>query len=142
MPMPDARRSENAGILPYLERSGTTEPDPHPDEADRYRLGTHPDIVARLWDVLATAFDADARAVVHGTPTLVDPPSRVVMAVGLGTTYALRLAPIDAAGGTTVHVYASVGRTLDLAATFGPGWVFGTHGDDEVAALRRAADLL
>lgn len=139
MPMPDPGRPENAGVLGYLQRAGADQPDPHPDEADRYHLGTHPDIVAHLWDELAAAFDDDARAVVHGSPALVDPASGVVMVVGLGTTYALRLTSADAAGGTTLHVYSSVGRTLDLAAAFGPGWVFGSRAHDEVASLRRAA---
>jgi len=148
MPVPDATRPENAGVLRYLDRGGSTdEPDPHPDQADRYHLGTHPDIVAHLWDTLAAALDGDARAVLRATPVLVDPASGVVVAVGIGTTYALRLTPEDAAaamadGIATVHVYRTVGRTLDLAAEFGPGWVFGARHDDETAWLRRTAALL
>jgi hypothetical protein len=148
MPPPDRRRPENAAVLRYLERSGA-EPvtDPHPDEADRYHLGTHPDIVAYLWDQLAPNLDGDARAVIHGTPALLDARTGVVVALGLGTTYALRLSPDDAAaviaaGGSTVHVYRTVGRTLDLAAELGPGWVFGSWRDDEAACLKRTASLL
>jgi len=148
MPVPDATRPENTGVLRYLDRGGSTdEPDPHPDQADRYHLGTHPDIVAHLWDTLAAALDGDARAVLRATPVLVDPASGVVVAVGIGTTYALRLTPEDAAaaiagGIATVHVFRTVGRTLDLAAEFGPGWVFGARHDDETAWLRRTAALL
>jgi hypothetical protein len=143
MPVPDATRPENAGVMRYLARGGSSaEPDPHPDEADRYHLGTHPDIVAHLWDTLAAAFDGDARAVVRATPALVDPATGVVVAVGIGTTYALRLTAEDAAGSDTVHHYRTVGRTVDLAAEFGPGWVFGARRDDETACLRRTAALL
>jgi len=148
MPAPDATRPENAGVLRYLDRSGSlTEPDPHPDDADRYHLGTHPDIVTHLWDTLAVAFDGDARAVLRATPALVDPANGVIVAVGIGTTYALRLTPEDgaaaiAAGSDTVHLYRTVGRTLDLAAEFGPGWVFGSWRDDETACLSRTAALL
>jgi hypothetical protein len=148
MPPLDRRRPENAGVLRYLERVGAgPETDPHPDDADRYHLGTHPDIVAHLWDTLASAFDGDSRAVIHGTPALADPLTGVVVALGLGTTYALLLGPDDAAaviatGGSTVHVYRSVGRTLDLASELGPGWVFGSWRDDEAECLKRTAALL
>jgi hypothetical protein len=138
---PDEARPENAGVLTYLARHHSTTVDPSPDEADRLHLGTHPDVVARLWDELANAFSTDARAVVLATPVLIDPSSRVIVAVGLGTTYALRLGP-DTAGRETVHHYTSVGRTLDLTEIFGAGWVFGTWAADEVDALRRTAATL
>lgn len=139
---PDEARPENAGVLAHLARHDSSGVDPSPDEADRLHLGTHPDVVARLWDELAGAFAADARAVVRATPALIDPASGVIVAVGLGTTYALRLAAEDAAGRETIHRYTSVGRTLDLAETFGPGWVFGAWDADEADALRRAAATL
>ena len=148
MPLVDRSHPANAGVLRYLGRQGPPPgPDPEPDAADRFHLGTHPDIVAHLWDDLAPAFEADARSVLMATPAVVDPDSGVVVALGLGTTYALRLSPEDAAaaigaGRPTTHVYRSVGRTLDLAATFGPEWVFGAWDDDEAACLRRAAALL
>ena len=142
MAAPDPTRPENAGVLRYLARTGAAGEDPSPDDADRYRLGTHPDIVNHLWDVLAAACEGDARSIVHGTPALVDPRTGVLMALGLGTTYALRLAAPDAAGAKTVHEYRTVGRTLDLGVEFGPGWVFGAWDEDEVARLRRSAALL
>jgi len=139
---PDEARPENGGVLTYLAGHDSTRFDPLPDEADRLRLGTHPDVVARLWDELANAFAADARAVVRATPALIDPSSGVIVAVGIGTTYALRLVPEDTAGRETIHRYTSVGRTLDLAETFGAGWVFGTWDADEADALRRTAATL
>lgn len=135
-------------MLAYLSATGAPRStDPDPDRADRLHLGTHPNVVARLWDVLASALDGDARAVVHGSPVLVDPGSGVIVAVGLGTTYALRLAPADyaqaiAAGMPTRHVYSTVGRTLDLATAFGEGWVFGSHDAGEAASLTRSASNL
>lgn len=146
MPLVDPQRPENAGVLRYIGPAAASD-DTSPDEADRLHLGTHPDLVAHLWDELAPAFETDARALVGGYPALVDPASGVIVAIGLGTTYALRLAADDfeaaiAAGHGTVHEYRTVGRTLDVGHAFGPGWVFGAHADDEVEWLRRAAALL
>jgi hypothetical protein len=142
----------NAGVLRYLGQglavSDVTVAAPPPD-VDRLRLGAHPDIVERLWDVLAAALPDGSRALVAGGPALVDPTSGIVLAVALGTQYALRLtgAGLEAARAgdyATRHAFRSVGRTLDLAETFGPGWVFGDWNAEEgtwLAETQRAANL-
>ena len=136
-------RGENHGALRYLGQ-GLPPADvpvavPAPD-VDTWRLGAHPDVVARLWEVLNAALPADARCLVAGGATLVHPTSGVILAAALGTQYALRLAGDGlaaalAAGYRTVHVFSTVGRTLDLVSTFGPGWVFGAWDDREAAWL-------
>ena len=91
-------RPENAGVLRYLgpgrglEHLPVGEP---ADGADRLHLGTHPLVVARLWDVLNAELPTDGRCVIYGSPALVEPQSGVVLAVGIGTQYALRLRPDD-----------------------------------------------
>ena len=63
-------------------------PDPY------YTLGTHPDLVTRLWDELAHELPVDCRCVVFGTPALVRPDSGVLFGFAGGPhTYALRLPP-------------------------------------------------
>lgn len=113
---------------------------PGPD-TDTWRLGAHPDIVQHLWERLNAALPADCRFLVANTAALVDPESGRVIAVALGTQYAIRLigaglAAARDAGFEARHEFATVGRTLDLEATFGPGWVFGRYDDREGEWLR------
>jgi hypothetical protein len=131
-------RAENAGVLAYLahgrpaSEAGFGAP---PPDVDRYHLGTHPDIVARLWDELNANLPSDARRLVFDGPALAH-PNGTILAAALGTQYALRLMPEDLAeaveaGAELVHHFRTVGTTLDLPATFGPGWVFGRFDDRE-----------
>lgn len=120
-------------MLRYLARAapdGVVSAARPPPDVDRWRLGTHPDVVDWLWDNVNGALPTDARYLLLGGPALVEVGSGIVLALGLGTEYALRLELADfkqalAAGLEVVHSYRSVDVTLDLAATFGPGWVFG-----------------
>jgi hypothetical protein len=134
----------NEGVLRYLGQGvapgEVSVARPGPD-TDTWRLGAHPDLVQRLWEGLNAALPADARFLVAGGAALVDPASGLVIGVALGTQYAIRLvsdglAAAHAAGFETRHTFATVGRSLDLEATFGPGWVFGRHDDREGEWLR------
>lgn len=59
-----------------------------------YRLGTHPDLVARLWDELGGVLPVDCRGVFYGTPALIRPDTGIVFGYAGGThNYALRLPP-------------------------------------------------
>jgi hypothetical protein len=129
----------NAGVLRYLADGGDPRSvavaRPGPD-TDTWRLGAHPDVVARLWTTLNGALPADARHLVAGGAALVQPESGAILAIALGTRYAVRLAPAGfaeamAGGHETRHSFVTVGRTLDLAETFGPGWVFGRFDERE-----------
>lgn len=143
-------RPENAGVLAYLGpgRGLAHLPVGQPPEGvDRWHLGTHPDVVERLWDVLDAALPESGRCVMYGSPALVHPASGVVVAVGIGTQYALRLLPDDRAsaieaGAEVVHTFQTSGGTLDLAAAFGPDWVFGAFDDREPAWLAAAGRSL
>jgi len=137
--------SENRGILAYLsdDRDGSVSvarqlPECAPvDVDDPYlTLGTHPDMVTKLWDEMPARLPQDCRWIVYGTPTLVRPDSGIIFAFAGGThTYALRLEPGQAraardAGAKTIHDYPAYpdlglpASRLDLA-TIGSEWVFG-----------------
>jgi len=98
--------------------------DPH------LHLGSHPEIVERLWDQLAPVLPEDCRCIVYGTPALVAPGSGIVLGLALGTQYVLRLPDEEAvtkalgAGARTVTKWAG-GSETDVQREFGKGWVFG-----------------
>jgi len=138
---------ENRGVLAYLgqgeDPGSVSVVAPPPDDVDIRRLGAHPDIVEWRWWKLNAALPGDARALVAGGAGLVHPDSGLILAVALGTQYALRLtgggrAAADERGYETVHTYRSVDRTLDLAAEFGPGWFFGDYDQREGEWLAEA----
>jgi hypothetical protein len=141
-------RSENVGVLRYIGQGGA---DPAavaverpPDDVDTWRLGAHPDIVQHLWERLNVVLPGDCRFLVADTAALVEPDSGLILAVALGTQYAIRLtgeglASALEAGYETRHEFRTVGRTLDLSATFGPGWVFGRYDPREAEWLAGTA---
>jgi hypothetical protein len=132
-------RPENARVLRHLGRGRDPAEagfGPPPPDVDRWHLGTHPDVVERLWDVLSLPLPADARWLVFDGPALVRPDSGTILAVGLGTSYGLRLQPDHLAealarGAELVHTFRSVEVTLDLSVSFGPDWAFGSWSDRE-----------
>lgn len=142
-------RPENAGALQYLAHGRAADEatfGPPPADVDRLHLGTHPDVVDWLWDTLNGALPADCRWLIFDGPALVHPSTGLVLATGIGTQYALRLLPDDvatviASGGELVHHFRTVGTTLDLAAAFGPNWVFGARDGREAEWLRASYDL-
>ena len=97
------------------------------------RLGTHPNVVTRLWNNFAAALPTHCNWVVYGNPALVNPESAVVFAFGAGTVYAFRL-PSDARseavelGLSTAQTFSN-GTTVNLA-DIGDEWLFG-HGLSE-----------
>ena len=124
-------------LLAHSPPDRPPEVDPDAAKDPYYTLGTHPDIVARLWDDFSSVLAPhDCRWILYGRPELVHPESGVVFGGAGGTlTYALRLPPHEhdaalGAGAQTVHHYPAypalevAASTLDLA-DFGPEWVFG-----------------
>jgi len=137
----------NQGILSYLRRS-QSEDEPSgvpgytrstsPDDVDDpyMNLGTHPDLVQRLWDEVPVLLPERCAWVVYGSPVLAHPSSGIIFAFAGGThAYALRLPPNAYAeaisgGAERVHHYPACpeldidASTFDLSAV-GEGWVFG-----------------
>lgn len=133
----------NRKLLEYLGAKARAADPPREREEDPaavadpyYTLGTHPEIVERLWDELGGQLPQKCRWVLYRNPVLVHPRTGVVFGFAGGSlTYALRLPPpahaaAIRAGAATVHDYPAypelgvAASTFDLAG-FGPEWVFG-----------------
>ena len=109
-------------------------------------LGTHPDLVARLWDELPTELPVDCRAVVYGTPALMRPTTGIVFGFANGThTYALRLPELDRAeairAGATRVTHHTGGQPSSDLEDLGPEWVFCRWLPDERAWCRAAYEF-
>jgi hypothetical protein len=121
----------NTPILAYLGRSGegsilpNGSPQEHPDPY--YGLGTHPELVARLWDELPVFLPEKCQWIINGKPVLVHPSSGIIFGYAEGThAYALRLPPIVyekalQSGATRAYVYPD--SLVDLDPT-GKEWLF------------------
>jgi hypothetical protein len=146
----------NAGLRHYCEPRHSPARIPalaFPDEVPNayLTLGTHPDLIARLWDELGKVLPLDCRAVFFGSPVLLHPGSGVVFAFAGGThAYALRLPEPERsealqAGAPRVHHYPGNQPALDLAP-IGAEWLFGRWYDAEerwcAAAYASAGRLL
>jgi hypothetical protein len=118
MPEPIRIREDlpaNLGVLAYLSPAAGHAPlaEAPEDHADPYQgAGSHPDVVEHLWVRLNGALPADCRVVVYGSPALAHPEAGVVLALAMGTSYALRLQSADrdtamAAGAEPVHEYSA-----------------------------------
>jgi len=132
--MLDRGHPDNAGVLRHLSRgwdgsriAASASP---ADVRDPYlTLGTHPDLVGRLWDELGARLPEPCRWVVHGRPALVHPRTGIVFGFAGGThTYGLRLPPTERAqalrmGARREHTYSN-GSRLEMDA-IGPDWILG-----------------
>lgn len=137
----------NSGIVRYLEARARSpqavsvtraraSASPESLTDPYYALGTHPDLVERLWDELAVNLPARCRGIVYGAPVLVHPSSGIIFAFAGGThTYALRLPAKERqealrAGAKRLHEYPAHPE-LDIEASvldlddIGEEWVFG-----------------
>ena len=105
-------------------------------------LGSHPDIVDRIWKGIGSELDADCRLIVCGTPALVQPATGIILAFALGTQYCLHL-PIPliqtalTAGAPTTTKWSG-GRVTDATREFGEGWIFGKWLKDEIGWCKQA----
>jgi hypothetical protein len=141
-------RTENDGVIRYLSHGSSPSSvrvERPTRETDVWHLGAHPDIVEHLWVRLNGQLPRDMRVLLADTAALADPAGGLVLAVVLGTEYAVRLTGegLDAALAAehhTMHVFTTVERTLDLAAAFGAGWVFGRFDEREGSWLRASLE--
>lgn len=123
----------NQGILDCLQYLGRNWRGPlscHPSEAHDpyYHLGTHPDLVEKLWDKLTVEIPMDSTWVLHSRPVLVHPETSVIFAFATGThTYAFRVPESQrdeeiAAQLKQQYRYPD-GRILDLTQ-YDSDWIF------------------
>ena len=126
---PLEERPENCGVLRHLAR-GSGKPlaaSPSAEKDPYYQCGSHPDIVERVWDQLGSELPSSVKWLVFGSPALVHERSGLVLAVALGTQYALRVPALELASASRLevrHVYRGAGVVFDLSE-FGPTWRFG-----------------
>ncbi len=140
----DTVNPANHGVLKYLGRG----------EKSRNRLfalpgdvrdpymgqGSHPDIVARVWDELGASLPADCRCLINGTPAVVHDLSGIVIAICNGTQYNLRLTSNDfqaaiAKGASTRTRWAN-GTEMDSLLELGMDWIFGGWLKEEAQWVR------
>src|SRR5204862_1834277 len=74
-----ADHPSNAGLCRYFRGRGRRDVPAVARPEDVVRpyeaLGTHPDLVARLWDEIPTLLPVDCRFILFGTPVLMRPDS-------------------------------------------------------------------
>lgn len=89
--------------------------------------GSHPDIVARLWDELGKALPVDGRCLIFGTPALIHGETGVLLGICGGTSYFLRLSPDQRkeakSKGAQTLVKSSLGDIFDVTKEIGSDWV-------------------
>ena len=116
---------------------------PFSEAGDPYfEAGSHPEIVGFMWERLSKKFPDESRCLVYGTPSVIQPVSGVILAIGMGTQYCQRILPesIESAaaiGCTPTHSWGN-GDTTDLRDVFGPYWVFGSFGEESIEWFRAA----
>ncbi len=136
----------NQKVLAYLSARYPDSPLtllPQENERDPYmHLGSHPDIVVRIWKEIGANLDSDCRLIVCGTPALVQPETGIILAFALGTQYCLHLPPLLArsalATGAKTTTKWSNGSVMDVAKKFGEGWIFGKWLKDEIEWCQQA----
>ncbi len=142
----DETHPANRGLFAYFRDAGHSKAPPlAPFESGPrpyLELGSHPDIVTRVWNDLGAQLPADSKAIVFGTPALVHPEVGVVLAMAFGTSYLLHL-PADLAAEARAAAYAtserwSDGTATELTTTLGDGWFFGRWRDEEAEWLASA----
>ena len=145
MQIPSVRQPSNERVLHHFRlRAAEDDRAPHSDGSDYLGAGTHPDVVTQLWRTLGATLPPESRRVVCGTPALLNPSTRVLIAVAIGTQYAIRIPrSILAAGAArewrTRTVFADTGE-LDVREAFGDDWVLGEYAVDEPAWCRQSFD--
>ena len=133
-------------------KSGAPEP-PEPERlpslppgaVDPLQLGTHPDIIDRLW-AMGRALPGDCRWISYRQPVLVHDVSGIVFGLGIGTLgFALRLPPTlwAEAGALGAKREANFqgfdGPEVLKLERYGPDWWFGRWEDARDMAWARAA---
>lgn len=145
----DVNFRENANLFAYMSRfhQGSTLLQPKESPRNPYmELGSHPDIVERVWDQLGAVLGPSfGRVVFCGRPSLVDLRTGIVVAVAWGTKYFLRLS-VECAdqakrdGFATMHSWSN-GTTTDIEQELGSEWVFGQWSQKEINLLRESYPL-
>ncbi len=98
-------------------------------------LGSHPDVVERLWKQLGSALPEDCRGIVCGSPALVHPGTGVVFALAMGTQYGLRLGPLVGQAllaGARVEILRGKLPSMNVQRDLGEEWIYGRWLEQEL----------
>jgi len=141
----------SAAIDRVLFRLRNNVPDPptpaseSPQSVDPMGLGTHPDVVERLWKI-GRALPTDCAWVAFRRPVLVHAATGIIFGFGIGTLgYALRLPPEfvrEAQASGAQQIRSGLGTKKDETyslADYGPDWWFGRWHKDEDRRWSQAA---
>ena len=135
----DISHLANHKVIPFLSRRNPNAPliasfDSKPNPY--FTLGSHPDIVERVWKRIGTAMPSECRFIICGTPALAQPDSDILFAFALGTQYCLRLPTnlIETAllAKAKTSTRWSNGKVQDIQQELGPGWIFGSWMEAEI----------
>ena len=133
------RQPENEGLMRYLEKShpkaGVSDLSV-PTETELYEhrlLGTHPELIERVWDRLVARIPPESRRIILGRAALVSTRSNVIFAIAIGTSYAIRIPKRVKTWrfGLKTTIGWSDGTRRNVKATFGPEWVVGSWSSKE-----------
>jgi hypothetical protein len=123
-------RRKSSSFTPGIDsHSPEKVPDPYT------QLGTHPDLMYRLWDELGGLLPVPCQWVVFGNPVLVHPETGIIFGLASGTVYALRLPQAQLkeafkAGAKQTESFPAYPEFGIAASTWdlrrlGCGWIFG-----------------
>jgi hypothetical protein len=131
-------RHFSPSIADAIDRLRNNIPDPprppseSPDNVNKLGLGTHPDIIDRLWEI-GRSLPTDCCWVAYRQPVLAHSVTGIIFGLGFGTLgHALRLPPqtaVDAAaaGASQTFSYrAAAGQKTFSLLEYGPDWWFGS----------------
>ena len=115
--------------------------------ADPYRdCGCHPDIVIRIGDEIGKSLPIDCRCLVVGAPALAHPQHGFILALGLGTNYAIRV-PTACLKEAKQLVDANIDNQtmkklfdFDIQRDLGDDWIYGAWKDYEVVWCKILCD--
>jgi hypothetical protein len=128
----------NINVLKYLNKGKTNQPliaNPNSVPDPYYQQGSHPDVVERIWDQIASALPKDCRCLVYGIPALVHPKSGIIFAFTGGTVYYLRVPStlVNEILQSGVRTYAQRAEgDIDTQRDLGSDWIFGTWSSKEI----------
>ena len=144
----DIKQPHNEQVLRYLSRRKDVEPEvtPREDVMRAYdRCGSHPDVVARIWDEIGSMLPPQSLCLVYGTPAIIHVQTGVILAIAIGTQYVLRLpgglaAEAITVGAKTRTVWAG-GSEMDTRRDLGEDWVFGAWLREELGWCTKAYEM-
>jgi hypothetical protein len=110
------------------------------DETIAFRLGHHPEVIARIWNALAEGLPEAATVLVCATPALVDPATGRLVAFVSGMSYMVRVPASQRAAalqaGYQNEFTGGCASERKDPPDFGPEWVMGRWEAVELSWVR------